>query len=82
MCTDVVTILYDNHEVVIAAKSVAAGGVQVTVDKEMVYFFPYRSPWLSLEQPDLTQVLNYLSHSVEILYQIIKFTCIFISLYV
>ncbi|XP_063867870.1 uncharacterized protein LOC135104399 [Scylla paramamosain] len=57
VCTDAVTILYDSHEVLIVAKSLATGGVQVTVDKEMVDVFPYRSPWLSLEQPDLTQVM-------------------------
>lgn len=57
VCTDAVTILYDLHTVLIAAKE-KDGGVTVTVDKEKVDVFPYRNPWLSLEQPDSTQVFT------------------------
>lgn len=57
VCTDAVTILYDLHTVLIAAKEVAKG-VTVMVDKEKVDIFPYRNPWLSLEQPDSSQVLT------------------------
>lgn len=55
VCTDAVTILYDQHTVLIMAKEVD-GGVKVTVDKANVDAFPYRNLWLSLEQPDSTQV--------------------------
>lgn len=55
VCTDAVTILYDLHTVLIAAKEVDRG-VTVTVDKEKVDIFPYSNPWLSLEQPDSSQV--------------------------
>ncbi|KAG0719300.1 Hemocytin [Chionoecetes opilio] len=56
VCTDAVTILYDSHAVLIAAKGTEEG-VQVTVDKVKVEVFPYRSSWLSLERPDTTQVM-------------------------
>lgn len=64
VCTDAVTILYDLHTVAITAKEVD-GGVTVTVDKERVDIFPYRNPWLSLEQPDLTQVPHHLFPSLS-----------------
>ncbi|KAK3857259.1 hypothetical protein Pcinc_036476, partial [Petrolisthes cinctipes] len=55
MCTDAVTVLYNNHEVFMEA--LPTGEVGIKVDGGIVDTFPHRDTWLALEQPDASQVM-------------------------